>query len=125
MADTKVITKPSTSRPVKISQFLKLTADGFGMTFFAAGRGERTRGLRSGLTSGFPSGLTFFGLRGVTGLAFAGLSGASGLAFAGLAGASDFLAIAGLRGVTGLAFGGLREATGSFIRKNIKTYQHN
>ena len=74
IADTAVITKPSTSRVINSSLCLKLTTGGLGITFFDTCFVERARGLRTG----FASGLTFAGLRGVLYVvAIVGFCGAS------------------------------------------------
>ena len=101
MADTKVITKPNTSRLIKINLFLKFPNGGLVITFFEPCRVDRVLGLRSGLASG----LTFIGLP--SGLTLA-------LTFAGLhSGLASGLTIFGLRGVTGL-----------FIRKRFEASKH-
>jgi hypothetical protein len=64
MADTAVIAKPSNSKAISSNLYLKVPTGGWVIVFFDFFRGERTRGLRSG----FASGLTPVGLRGVKGL---------------------------------------------------------
>ena len=127
MADTKVITKPSTSRLIKISLYLKSPGGCLVIAFLGPCRFERVLGLRSGLASGLvfvglcsglASGLTFTGLR---------LGLASGLTFTGLRlGLASGLTFTGLRSglASGLTFAGLGEATGLFIRKSIEIYKH-
>ena len=77
ITETAVTAKPSTSRLINISLYRKLSAGGLAIVFFDGCRGERVRGLRSGLTSD----LTFTGLRSrlASGLTFVGLTGVIGL----------------------------------------------
>ena len=77
MTETAVTAKPSTSRLIKINLSRKLATGGLASAFFDACRGERVRGLRSGLTSD----LTFISLRSglISDLTFTGLTGVIGL----------------------------------------------
>ena len=104
IADTAVITKPSTSKVINSTLCPKWPTGGLVISFFDPCRGLRTRGLRSGTVSE----LTF------AGLVVTCFNSCRGLRTRGLrSGTASELTFTGLSGVAGL-----------FISKSIGNYNH-